>query len=102
MDGVSGGGSNASRSAGRSGGGDGTGGQPVCGAASGSPEEDVVLKFECQMYKVRDDEYLIDIQVILHIILRCVPWSAGAFGGTNEIRNGHRMGICFCFGFSVR
>jgi len=36
------------------------------GTAAGTLDEvaadEVVLKFECQMYKARDDEYLIDIQ----------------------------------------
>ena len=35
------------------------------GGAGGLDEvaaDEVVLKFECQMYKSRDDEYLIDIQ----------------------------------------
>lgn len=37
-------------------------------AAATSPGDEVaadeiLLKFECQMYKSRDDEYLIDIQV---------------------------------------
>lgn len=41
-----------------------TGNAAANGAAEGS---EVVLKFECQMYKVRDDEYLIDIQVRLCI-----------------------------------
>ena len=38
------------------------------GAAALAPGDEVaadeiLLKFECQMYKSRDDEYLIDIQV---------------------------------------
>ncbi len=46
------------------GGGAGAGaGAGADGAGGGGGTWDTELKFECQMYKVRDDEYLIDVQV---------------------------------------
>ena len=35
--------------------------------------DEILLKFECQMYKSRDDEYLIDIQVRASAIMVSFP-----------------------------
>jgi hypothetical protein len=61
----------------RSGAGDGivvVGGGSGGGGGGSVAAVDHELKFECQMYKVRDDEYLVDVQVwyMWHMFAWCV------------------------------